>query len=180
MKQPFFITIAILIAIVLVVKFLIMPAYEDVSSLRAVRDEKKDIIIELGNFIKKIAEWRDNFAKFEEGRAKMNLALPSGEDFPNLIVSLENLAGSSGVILGSIDFGAAVRGRSIAAKSDEVNALASDLTIQVSGTYEAFKAFLDKVESNARVVDIQSISFSSNTDKAGIFDFTILAKVYRQ
>lgn len=180
MKQPFFIIIAALSAIVMVVKFLIMPVFEDVSSRRTVREEKKEIIIELENLKKKTAQWRVDFSKAEESIVKMNLALPDEEDFPNLIVALENLAGSSGVILGSIDFGSAIRGRSSAVKSDEVNALTSDLTMQVRGTYEAFKLFLDKIESNVRVIDIQSINFSSDSAKAGIFDFTILAKVYHQ
>lgn len=180
MKQPFFIIIAVLSAIVMVVKFLVMPAYEDVGSRRTVREEKKEIIIELENLKKKTAQWRADFSKAEKSIVKMNLALPNGEDFPNLIVSLEDLAGSSGVVLGLIDFGGVIRGRSSAVKSDKVNALALDLTMQIRGTYEAFKLFLDKIESNVRVLDIQSITFSSDSAKAGMFDFVVLAKVYRQ
>ena len=52
------------------------------------------------------------------------------------------------------------------------------LNLKISGTYDAFRGFLDNLENCVRLADIQRLSFSFKGEGSDLTDFDITANVY--
>lgn len=89
---------------------------------------------------------------------KMSRIVPSGRDVPRLIVELESLASETGILLKDVGLG---EGREGLAKDLPKDVHAIDLVVTVTGgDYATLKRFLEAIEKNIRLLDVQSFMFS--------------------
>lgn len=185
MKQSFFLAVGTVIAIALVVIIFVMPLYDDVKSAKGYIEEKERIVSELETLITKTDEWRILLAKEKDVIGRVDLSLPRDKDMPNLIVILENLSSASGINLDAVAFQnqESKRRRSLPNSETEQKKINSvDLSMELIGSYPAFKSFLNKLENNIRSFDIKSIEFSESETQAdfGNFMFKVQGLVYYQ
>lgn len=134
------------------------------EGLNKLQQEDKSLSADLDKMNSLIRSLKNNPDKI----AKLNEALPLDGKTPDVYLLITELARSSGVTVGDIN----VSGRSndivagnqaliehpFSAKR-ELQTLA--VKVYVIGTYEQLKAFLQKLESNARVMDIVSLDMSA-------------------
>ena len=90
--------------------------------------------------------------------------IPVQAQEPELLIQSEDLASSAGLGLSSINF---------LVKEDQGEVIMSQ---ELSGSYSAFKRYLEKVESNLRLMDIENISLIS--DDKGVLKFKIDIQAY--
>lgn len=76
---------------------------------------------------------------------------------------VENAQGSSGTEQGSVE------------TTDVTDSL--KLTLSASGSYSAFRAFLDAVEKSLRLIDVMSVSVKAGTG-TGVYDYEIVFRLY--
>lgn len=185
MRQSFIVTIGIIAAIAIVAIVLIPPLYEEVGLQRNSIQEKEEVILELEKLVQKTEEWRSELFQEEESIETLDLFLPDEKDLPNLIVSLESLSAGNGMILKSISAQGDQRRPSLKSSQDgssQGSFESLDLTLEMSGSYSAFKSFLRGLENNIRIMDVESIGFGSDdsADSIGNFSFTVSGTVYYQ
>jgi hypothetical protein len=109
---------------------------------------------------------------------KIKKLLPDNVDNIRLILEIGQIALPYGMVLKDVKYnvvdsdttktaatGTVIRGGSVSETSKNYGIF--DLEFSVSGTYDNFIAFTKDLESNLRIVDISSITFSSNTGSAG-------------
>lgn len=172
---------------------------QEIDDLVAISGEFDDLIKNRDALLSAInSVSRENLARLEQ-------ALPVGAHASEFLVSLESYTTGNGVSLKRVDLASPVEERRpagqekpqggqtgqnpvpsqpkpVAASSaprTEKQIAELPFTIQVSGSYDAFKKFLGALEHNVRLIDIQEISFSSGA-RADILDFTLKAKTYYQ
>ena len=103
---------------------------------------------------------------------------------------LERLSAEHGIVLKSVDLasfteearnvsGQPVPGGAVLVPASVQAIKEFPVTIHVAGTYESFKKFLESMEKNLRLVDVDSLSFSSQSN-VKIIDVSIKAKTYYQ
>lgn len=154
---------------------LLLPLYNRIAVFRANIAEKEKVIAESNYLIQKTDQWRDQISERETSIEKLNLALPSEKAIPDFIVSLRSLTGSSGVILNDIKIQADKR----VSAGNKSNVEEFNVILEINGTYSAFKSWLDGLETNVRVADIQSINFEPIIDSgSSVLNFTVGLKVY--
>ncbi len=129
---------------------------------------------------------RASLGKFKSSLRADDLAgidafIPTGPDFPGLLLSLEAIANSANLQLESMnvneigqvaaasdDTGQAASGNDTAqaATPSGFNLQTQDVTVTVAGgtSYEAFKRFITQIESSRRLLDVVSVSFSHTND----------------
>lgn len=185
MKQSFILIIGIIVAIVLIVTVFVMPMYDDVKLIRGYIEEKKIIASGLQTLVTKIDEWNVLLTEEKDVIERVDLSLPEDKDVSSLIVVLENLSGSSGITLDAINIQDQASNERRSLPNDNVvqkkiNSL--DLSMELSGSYSAFKLFIGKLENNIRSFDVKSISFDEGDTQtgSGVFGFTISGSVYYQ
>jgi len=176
------IIIAILILVFLgIVFFLDWPAFEQISRLREeIRDYNK-LIAEKEELAAKVEQLKSVYENKQGNIKKVYYALPRTKEVPEIIVQLEALASENGLILEKIDIQEIKKQESREENGAGVNTL--KISLAVSGTYSSFKSFLEALEYNIRVMDIQSIKFSlkkTEQEAPEFLDFNIDLEVYYQ
>ncbi|MBI4281675.1 type 4a pilus biogenesis protein PilO [Candidatus Uhrbacteria bacterium] len=102
---------------------------------------------------------------------KMSRIVPSGRDVPRLIVELESLASETGILLKDVGLG---EERESSAKDLPKGVHAIDLVVTVTGgDYATLKRFLEAIEKNVRLLDVQSFMFSK-----GLQSYSINLRAY--
>lgn len=133
-----------------------------------------------------VSALRESNAKFTtvlptESRERINTFIPTGSDFPSLLLTVNNIVTQAQLTLDSINVGQggqiAVAGQSTdtntatggtsptarAATIGGVNLRTEDVTITISGgtSYDAFKQVLNLFESSQRLFDVVSVTYAA-------------------
>lgn len=186
-----FITIIFLFGTLVVVFFYLGPEWQ---TFRGIQKEISGLS-RISSELDEIAEERDTLIELintisAEELARINTSLPQGAHAADFLVFLERLTAEHGVVLKSVDLasfteekrgisGQPTPGGTVLIPAPSQTVKEFPVTIQISGTYESFKAFLENLEKNLRLVDVDSFSFISQGDTK-IIDFSIKAKTYYQ
>jgi Tfp pilus assembly protein PilO len=149
-----------------------------------------------------LTQLRASLEKFKTSLSPSDLAgidgfIPTGPDFPGLLLALEAIAASANLQLdsmnvneigqvvaasGSADQVGSGEAAAQAATPSGVNLQTQDVNVTVSGgsSYEAFKRFITQVESSRRLLDVVSVSFSHSIEAgaAGTTPYTVVIRTY--
>lgn len=168
------------------------PFYQELSLLRAQTASYNEA---LGNS-KALENERDKLtAKYNtinpEDLTKIQKLLPDNIDNIRLILEIEKIAAPYGMVLKNVKYDTGntnnatttqevIQGGGVA--SQEKNYGILNLEFSTAGTYSNFINFIKSLEGNLRIVDIASISFSSDTDAkinpSGIYNYSFKIKTY--
>lgn len=122
---------------------------------------------------------KENFDGIPQDQLEtIGVVLPQGEQVPEILNQLETIARASGVNLSSVNVAAieeidtrSARQRLQAPAAASRGQAVKTLRIQLDVTafqYQNFKRFVQNVQSNARIMDIQRISFSADSETHSI------------
>jgi Tfp pilus assembly protein PilO len=107
-----------------------------------------------------VTAFLDNYQAGQGKVAMANKALPKGTaDIPSILDSFSRMVGESGLNMTLFNINQGTP--SLEPKPNTIKTI--DLDIGASGTYEAFKAYLDRLQRNLRIVDVVSISVDSES-----------------
>lgn len=104
--------------------------------------------------------------------------LPVGEDIPGLFVQAEALAKDNGLALQNIGVNQPAvstdkSGKVVKKESAGVGTLSLSMTLTGGSGYEGLKSFLDSLENNVRILDVESVNFSPDGQ-----NYSVNAKTY--
>ena len=149
------------------------PIYEDISTLRAQAASYSEAL----DNAKALENERDKLtSKYNsinpENLIKMEKLLPENVDNIRLILEIEQIAAPYGMVLKDVKYNTAdtkteasgasrIQGGSANAVSKDYEVF--ELEFSTTGTYNNFINFTKDLESNLRIVDISTITFSSDT-----------------
>jgi len=113
----------------------------------------------------------------QEDLDKLNKILPSKMEAVKLIIEIENIAKSHGLLLKNIDVKKSKEtGKpSFGSKKDDFGKVS--MSMSVVGRYGSFVTFLEDLERNSSLIDIDNITFSSS-GSSGSYEFGIGATTY--
>ena len=175
MKKNIIVLISILI-FVAILFLLDLPTYNKVVFFRNEIKNYQNFLKEKEELLAKVNQLKQSYESRKDEIDKTYYVLPLEKDIPNLIVQFEALVSENGLVLESINFKPATAEEK-AAKSYK----ALDVFLSVGGNYQSFIAFLQALEFNVRLMDIQSADFSSKeSEVAGTFIFDVNLVVYYQ
>lgn len=105
---------------------------------------------------------------------KLSTLLPDSVDSVTLIIELDSIAAQFGMRIR--DFSASTGQSGTLGQSDAPYGTLS-LTFTTTASYETFVAFLKALESNLRLLDVSSISFTSGSTNS-VYDFNVTVNTY--
>lgn len=142
---------SIIISISIILFFiLILPSIDKTKSLISAIREREIILRQQKEIISRIEKIGKEIEENKENVNKLDLLLPKKRTVPDLIASIEAIAGNSGVVLEELSFS------ETSTLGEEFEKLVANLTL--NGSYETFLKFLDSLEKNIRIADL--IDFS--------------------
>ncbi len=169
-------SISLIVISIVLGYFFVLPKYNELKQQKLDLANLEKAIESKNNYYLSISRISKEMGKKKEEIDKLSSALPSKMPLPVLFNYFENLVEENGLVFDDISSDA--RGNSLDNKKENVDAGIKKirLSVSVSGSYEDFKKFLDVLWKSAKLIDINSISFSS--PKEGSFNVNLSLTTY--
>lgn len=183
--------IVITLGLVASIIFLDVPIIQSVLNVRKEITAKQEELVKKEALIKTIEKLIDKYKSSEEILKKLDYILPGDSDVPNLIVQIDAIAKESGMNVGNVDIvvsdqkgtskaEAARSGGTTNQEKTAVDYKVVTIGLEMSGDYTALKKFLQTVEENIRLIDIESITLSTKSQEGtgSVFEFNVVLNTY--
>lgn len=123
----------------------------DVAAKKAEYDQYKQV---LDKFQAILTDWE---AISSQDKDRLDYFLPTGKDVPVLITMLEDMAQQSGFVVTVVSL---TQVEQPVIEKSNVYPLIVSLSLE-GGNYTGLKSFIDKVETNLRLIDVATVNFQS-------------------
>jgi Tfp pilus assembly protein PilO len=136
---------------------LVLPKYDETVALKDKVELKRVDLENRENYFKELEKIAKEFKDNRENLDKIKTALPIGPMAPTLANFIQSASSQSGLILKNFGYGSTK-----VTTTDETAAMAVqeyEISLTLSGSYAAFKDFLDKIEKSSRLIEISDIAF---------------------
>ncbi len=173
--------LAIIIGLILLAALgiaVVFPKYQNLNLLQSKIKEKEAELQSEKEYFSNLDDISEELKKYEESLSKINSALAAEPGLPALFNFLQTAASQNGLILKKIvpTLPSPLKEELVKEGwSPEIRETGINLT--VVGSYPSFKNFLSTLEKTARMIELESISFST-LEEAGPVDFNLRIKVY--
>lgn len=164
------ISVLLLLIIIAAGWFLWWPKYQEVKDLRFQLEIKEKALSDKQEHFSKLNDISKKLEEYKDSVAKIDSALPDSVSEPDLYNFIQNTSSSSGLILKKI--GPAKISTSQA--EGEIKEI-QDITFaaSVAGSYSAFKDFLSNIYQSSRLIEADSIKFSSPEKGTNLFEIDL-------
>lgn len=136
---------------------LALPAWESIGTLRDNIAVQKETLDKKNNLVAKVDEFRKKTTEKQTDLNKLASILPQERKTEEVVVSLEDMAKTSGILIKTLKTGVI--------KETGQNANFKTLQVEVSGSgrYSAIADFIKSLEKNLRVFDVQQLTILTDT-----------------
>lgn len=179
-------TISILAALFLlggsifVYSSLIKPAYADIKGLRSEAESRMRIIEEHQNYVVKVQNLLNEYQNASQIQNAMSVLLPDGQNLSQALNQISGLISISGLSPQKISVNQMSLRPSLGS-SIVKNIGALRLEVEVSGSYQNFISFLQRLETNMGIFDVKNIKVDLPVrGSASAMNYTITADSYYQ
>jgi len=149
---------------------LFLPNYQEFKISQTQIKSTKEEIKQFQDYYSKIEKISEELQKYSEGLAKIDSALPSEPGLTNLYYFLQKNSYQTGLFLKEVGI------TKVSSLSDMPAIKTYIFPISLMGSYYSFKNFLSSLEKSARLIEVDSISFSYS--KEDNFTFNLLIRVH--
>ena len=174
-------SLAIIIGLILLVALgiaVVFPKYQNLNLLQLKVKEKEAALQSEKEYFSNLSEIAEKLKQYEESLSKISSALAAEPGLPALFNFLQTTASQNGLVLKRIAPTLPSFLKEELVKegwSPEIRE--TGINLIVAGSYSSFKNFLSTLEKTARMIELESISFSTS-EEAGPIDFNLRIKAY--
>jgi len=173
--------LAIIIGLILLVALgiaAVFPKYQNLNLLQLKVKEKEAEFQSEKEHFSNLDDVSEKLKKYEESLSNINSALAAEPGLPALFNFLQIAASQNGLVLKKIapTLPSPLK-EELVKEGWSLGIRETGINLTAAGSYSSFKNFLSTLEKTARMIEIESISFSTS-EKAGPIDFNLRIKVY--
>jgi len=158
-----------LAAALFVYLYFIEPAYQDEQVMKSKQISQQSFLDNESSVIKHVKNLIDTYHGQLQIQEAVSMALPSEEDEAGALAQVYGLIQESGLQLQAVsvaDNVSVVQSQSAGAANNFETKLQKSLSsvviqLKTSGSYEEFKGFLSKLETNIRIFDLKTLNIQS-------------------
>lgn len=179
-------SIIFLITALLLGLFWVKPVYSDIQKLKFDKEEYEKAYNDSRDLQKKRDEMISTKKEIsDDNLVRLGRILPTGYDSVKFIIEVEQMIRNRGMLLKSINIGENGEKQSINNNKNEIQAPENNeklyvtvpVVISTFGSYRSLRDFLDDLEHNLRLVEIESISFTAGETDS--YEINIIASIYK-
>ena len=162
------------------VYFALIPLVRVLHTENVTASSKKQELSQKEQKVEGLVQIQSKLSGLKTDLAMMKNALPKGEEMAGLLVTLEALAGSSG--LGVANLAPETKTSVVAAASEtsEGGVGKTSATLNLTGSYPAFVSFLENSEANLRPITFGTINLVSGGTQDALTINLNLAAYYQK
>lgn len=177
MPRPLAIIIGLILLLALGIA-VIFPKYQNLNLLQLKVKEKEAELQSEKEYFSNLSEISEKLKKYEESLSKINSALAAEPRLPALFNFLQTAASQNGLVLKKIapTLPSPLK-EELVEEGWSLEIRETGINLAVAGSYSSFKNFLSTLEKTARMIELESISFST-VEEVGPINFNLRIKVY--
>ncbi len=150
---------------------LLMPAYNSVSARRVALADRQTALITQQEGIRDFNQLKEEAARRSSDIKQFSAIVPATKSPAEIVSMVQTIASQNGLQLLTLAMGTSA--------VQEKSPFASQaVDMGLSGGYLAFRSFIESLERNIRVIDIDAIDASPSTDSSPIINFRVRAHAY--
>ncbi len=138
---------------------LLWPKYQQWQTLRLNIQQREAELQSKQGYYAQVRVASSTLAEYAEPFAKIASALPDDPSLPPLLNFFQSTAAQTGLLLEKVNLGGVTSSPQNPNAPKEVR-----VTIQLRGSYQSLKDFVATLESSARMIEIEKLSFASSKD----------------
>lgn len=172
-------SLVFLIGTVFVLSVFILPTTEIIQQLRGEEIALSELYnTELAR-VETVRQIFEQFGGISNIQDTLSLALPIKEDVPSIINQVNGIAKISGIVIDSIDLQLLpIRSTSEESAIRPVGTVR--IVLDVQGAYESIKLYLQALETNVRIMDVQKLNVQGGADEGEVLKYSIIIHAYYQ
>jgi len=174
MNNTSLIIIILLIITIIFSVFFWWPKYQEFNDLRYQLGIKEKALKEKEEYFSRLQEINRKLESDSEYLSKINMAIPDFGSEPDFINFIKNESSNNSLVLKKVGPIKTSNSSLTIPEKDDLDDII--LSAIVSGKYDSFKNFLDKIYESSRLVEVDSIKFSSPQKDVFDFDVTFSAR----
>lgn len=151
---------------------LVYPNYQDLTELKVDINLKQSELVNKTRRVSELARLKEQLDRHTIELERIDAAIPQDAEIPTLFNFIQNISATSGLVLRFIS-AAETEGR-----FENSDLVVVSISISVTGSYDALKEYISQIEKSPRILEIQSVAFSSLLSEDEQFDFTISFNAY--
>lgn len=173
------ISLGFLIGAIVVFSSLVRPEYREIQQLRG---EKKSLDLaakEAEGLVNTATRLINEYQSATNLRDNLSLILPREEAVPGIVNQVQGIARTTGVIVEAINIEPLPLTYS---KTDSVIEPAGSfkVTLRVRGNYEALRSYVQSLETNARIIDVDSFVISGGGTSGPLITNLVIRTYYQR
>jgi Tfp pilus assembly protein PilO len=181
-KRTFSILVALLLlgGAIFIYSSLIKPAYADIKELRSQAASRLNLIEENQSYIVKVQNLLNEYQNAAQLQNTISILLPDEKNLSQALSQISGLASISGLFLQKASVSQlAIRPSLGSSIVKNIGTLRFET--EASGSYDSFKSFLEKLETNMGIFDIESVKVSLPARaSSNAFNYSIVIDSYYQ
>lgn len=171
-------SLGILIGAIVSFSSLVTPEYKNIQQLRGEKQSLDAVVGEEERLINTASQLLNEYQNAANLRDNLSLVLPREEALPGVINQIQGIAKSTGVAIEGIN--AENLPLEYSRTSSIIEPVGSfKVTVRVKGSYEALRSYVQSIETNVRIIDVDSIALSGGGG-AGPLTANLVLRTYYQ
>lgn len=157
---------------------MILPTADKIQQLRGQRRGLQEVLQEERASVAAIENLMEQYVSIPDLQESLSLSLPTEEEVPNIVNQLQGMAKLSGVSIDSVS----LQRRPIepSRSGDLLTPVGIlEITMNVRSPYESLKLYLEDIETNIRIMDVQSVRVEGGAGQ-DILSYSIVVHTYYQ
>lgn len=150
----------------------VIGSWQEASALRAAVAEREDLLAKRQEILTDVtvayAEYQDKLT--EQDNQKFASLIPVRKDTAELISAMQEIADNSGIAINEVQINEG--------KSSSGSFKSFSLNIDMRGSYTSLRSFLEGLEQYVRLLNVNVIQITSDTQNPGRLRFTVRADTY--
>jgi Tfp pilus assembly protein PilO len=172
------ISLALFIGSAVIFFSLILPVSGEIQDLRGEQEALKSAFQEESATLETVKRLFEQYGGVANLQDTLSLALPTEKDVPSIINQLQGIAKTRGVIMDSLDL-QLLPIRAVSEESAIRPVGVIRIEVNVQGSYEAIKDYIDAIETNVRVMDVQTVLVEGGTE-GEVLSYNLIIYSYYQ
>jgi Tfp pilus assembly protein PilO len=170
------IIVSFLILLIIGGYFLGWPKYQEFENKKLEVQGKDTEIKQKQEYLSKLEVFSDRLSEYSDELAEVDFALPIKPSIAALFIFFQKISSENGLIFKDTDLGGLFSSETTETPEERIQKM--PFSISVMGSYPALKNFLSVVYKNTRLIEVNSISFSSPEEEEGLFTFNLALETH--
>ena len=152
----------------------VWPKYGQITELRTALQNREELIAGRQEALTKVAQLYQDYTENEDQIALISRIVPAQKNTAEIISAIDNIAIRSRVSIANLQITEAKK-NSNAKDASTLNSV--KVNLEINGDYYSVKLFLQNLEKNLRIFDIETLNMAVE-EKTGLIATTITGQAY--